>query len=51
LRRLTTEVLGHHPISLVYRPETLLQPVRDVIAFVVDAMRRNSAAIRGRPTS
>ena len=48
LRRLTSEVLGSHSISLVYRREMLrAEPVRKVIAFVTGAMREHAERLGG----
>jgi len=48
LRRLTPEVLTSHPVWLVYRREVrIAQPVRHVIRFVVDVMRRHAGRLRG----
>ena len=52
LRRLTQEVLGRRPISLVYRREMLLsEPVRNVIAFIAAVMREHAAMISGAETA
>lgn len=48
LRRLTSEVLGTHRISLVYRREMLrAEPVRKVIAFVTGVMREHADRLSG----
>jgi DNA-binding transcriptional LysR family regulator len=49
LRRLTSEVLGTHRMSLVYRREMLrADPIRKVIAFVSGVMREHAARLSGR---
>jgi DNA-binding transcriptional LysR family regulator len=48
LKRLTPEVLGRTPLSLVYRREALLaKPVQIVVRFVVDVIRAESKTILG----
>jgi DNA-binding transcriptional LysR family regulator len=48
LRRLTPDVLTKHAVSLVYRREVrVAEPVRRVIGFVVEVMRKNAARLRG----
>jgi DNA-binding transcriptional LysR family regulator len=50
LKRLTPAVLTKHPVSLVYRREVrLAEPVRVVIRFVIDVMRRHADRIKGAP--
>jgi DNA-binding transcriptional LysR family regulator len=50
LRRLTSDVLTKHSISLVYRREVrIAEPVRLVIRFVIDVMRKNAERIKGCP--
>jgi molybdate transport repressor ModE-like protein len=47
--RLTAEVVGSSPVSLVYRREIGLEgPVRAVIRFVTSVIRENAAWISGR---
>ena len=49
LRRLTSEVLGTHGMSLVYRREMLrVVPARKVIAFVTSVMREHADRLGGR---
>jgi DNA-binding transcriptional LysR family regulator len=49
LKRLTSEVLGRHSISLIYRREMLLvEAVREVIDFVVTTMREKANLVRGK---
>jgi DNA-binding transcriptional LysR family regulator len=48
LRRLTPEVLTKHSVSLAYRREArIAEPVRLVIRFVIDVMRKNAERIKG----
>ena len=48
LRRLTPEVLGTQPVSLVFRREIGRDaPVRAVIRFVTSVLKEHGAAIRG----
>jgi DNA-binding transcriptional LysR family regulator len=48
LRRLTREVLGTQPVSLVYKREVGREPpVRAVIRFVTSVFREQAAVIRG----
>lgn len=50
LKRLTPDVLTKHPVSLVYSREVrLAEPVRVVIRFVVDVMRKHADRISGKP--
>jgi DNA-binding transcriptional LysR family regulator len=50
LNRLTPLVLTKHPVSLVYRREArLAEPVRVVIRFVIDVMRKHASQIKGTP--
>jgi len=50
LKRLTPDVLTKHSVSLVYRREVrVAEPVRLVIRFVIDVMRRNAERIKGCP--
>jgi DNA-binding transcriptional LysR family regulator len=50
LRRLTPDVLTKHPVSLAYRREVrLAEPVRVVIRFVIEVMRKHADRIRGAP--
>jgi DNA-binding transcriptional LysR family regulator len=46
--RVTPEVIGRMPLSLVYRRETLLaKPVQHVVRFVLDVMQEEAKTIRG----
>ena len=48
LKRLTPDVLIKHPVSLVYRREVrLVEPVRVVIRFVIDVMRKHADSMKG----
>lgn len=48
LERLTPEVLGRMPLSLVYRRDALLaKPVQVIVRFVIDVMRDSAKVIRG----
>lgn len=48
--RLTPDILGSHPVSLVYRREIGNEaPVRAVIRFVSGVIRDNVALISGEP--
>ena len=50
LKRLTPAVLIRHPVSLVYRREVRqAEPVRVVIRFVIDVMRKHADSIKGVP--
>jgi DNA-binding transcriptional LysR family regulator len=50
LVRLTRAPIATRGVSLVYRREARLSPeVRAVIAFVVEALRKQAARLRGRP--
>ena len=50
LKRLTPDVLIKHPVSLVYRREVRQsEPVRVVIRFVIDVMRKHADLIKGTP--
>lgn len=50
LKRLTPDVLIKHSVSLVYRREVrLAEPVRVVIRFVIDVMRKHADSIKGTP--
>jgi DNA-binding transcriptional LysR family regulator len=46
LKRLTQEILGHNPLTIVYRREALLnRSVSVVIRFVIDALRAHIRAL------
>ena len=48
LKRLTPDVLIKHSVSLVYRREVrLVEPVRVVIRFVIDVMRKHADLMKG----
>jgi DNA-binding transcriptional LysR family regulator len=48
LKRLTPEVLGRMPLSLVYRRDALLaKPVQVVVRFVLHVVREEAKTIRG----
>ena len=48
LKRLTPAVLIKHSVSLVYRREVrLVEPVRVVIRFVIDVMRKHADLMKG----
>ncbi len=48
LKRLTPDVLIKHSVSLVYRREVrLVEPVRVVIRFVIDVMRKHADFMKG----
>ena len=48
LKRLTPDVLIKHSVSLVYRREVrLAEPVRVVIRFVIDVMRKHADLMKG----
>ena len=50
LKRLTPDVLIKHSVSLVYRREVrLVEPVRVVIRFVIDVMRKQAELLKGTP--
>ena len=48
--RLTPDILGSHPVSLVYRREIGDEaPVRAVICFVTAVIKDHAAMISGEP--
>jgi len=50
LKRLTPDVLIKHSVSLVYRREVRLgEPVRAVIRFVIEVMRKHADLMKGTP--
>jgi DNA-binding transcriptional LysR family regulator len=50
LKRLTPDVLVKHSVSLVYRREVrLAEPVRAVIRFVIEVMRKHTDLMKGTP--
>jgi len=48
LKRLTPDVLTKHPVWLVYRREhRVAEPIRVVIRFVIDLMRKHAGQLKG----
>jgi DNA-binding transcriptional LysR family regulator len=48
LKRLTPEVLTKHPVWLAYRREArIAEPVKVVIRFVVDLVRKHAEELKG----
>jgi DNA-binding transcriptional LysR family regulator len=52
LRRLTSEILGRHNLSIVYRREVLLsKPVQTVVRFIASVLRTHARVMRGEIAS